>query len=446
MPKLTSQQIVEQSRKYTLFEWTAQAAASPIAIDRAEGSRFWDADGKRYLDFNSQLMNVNLGHGHQKLIQAIQDQVAQLAYVSPHHTTAVRAEAGRAVSEIVPMKDSKVFFTLGGAESNENAVKLARLYTGRHKVLARYRSYHGGTALAMTMTGDPRRWPSEPGAPGVVHILDPFCYRCPFGQKFGSCGMECTRHVEEVIQYEGPNQIAALIMETVVGTNGIIIPPADYLQRVRDICSKHGILMICDEVMSGFGRTGQWFAVNNWNVVPDIITMAKGLTCSYIPFGAVAVSGKIAEYFEDHVFAGGLTANSHPVGCAAAVAAIQIYREEKIIERARETGKLLGQLLDELKGRHPSVGEARHIGMFAIIDVVKDRRTHEAIVPFNAKASEMGPMVDVGRFLRENGVSTFVRWNTIHVNPPLVISEAELREGLAVIDEALKITDRAIGA
>jgi len=442
--QLTTEEITHLCREYTLFEWSAQAAIRPIVVDHAQGVYFWDTDGKRYIDFNSQLMNVNIGHGNKKVIQAIKDQADRLVYTSPFHATEVRGRLGQLLAEVTPGNLKKSFFTLGGAEANENAVKVARFYTGKHKIMARYRSYHGGTAGAITLTGDPRRWPAEPGIPGVVHFLDPYCYRCPFGQQVATCHLECARHLEEVIMYEGPHTIAAVILETVTGTNGIIIPPKDYLPQVRAICNKYGILLITDEVMSGFGRTGEWFAVDHWKVVPDIMSVAKGLTSGYVPLGATVISEPIGQFFDDHVFWGGLTYNSHALACATAIATINVYKEEGLIDNAKKMGKLLGQELEKLKAKHPSVGDVRYIGLFAIVELVKNRQTKEPMAPFNAKASEMGAMGKLSAFLRENGFYTFVRWNMIHVNPPLCINEAELKEGLAILDKGLEITDQAV--
>lgn len=442
--KLSSEDIIRLCREYTFFEWSAQSSVKPIPVDRAEGVYFWDTDGKRYLDFNSQLMNVNIGHSNKRVIQAIKDQADKLLYTSPFHATDVRGRLGKLLAEITPGDLKKSFFTLGGAEANENAVKIARYYTGKHKILARYRSFHGGTAAAITLTGDPRRWPAEPGMPGIIHFLDPYCYRCPFGQKIETCQLECAKHLEEVIMYEGAETIAAVLIETVTGTNGILAPPKDYLQQVRTLCDKNKILLICDEVMSGFGRCGEWFAVDNWSVVPDIITCAKGLTSGYVPLGTTIVSEKIGDYFEDHTLYAGLTCNSHALGCATAIATINVYKEDGLIENARKMGKVLGRELEKLKAKHPSIGDVRYIGLFSILEFVKDRKTKEPLVPFNAKASEMGAMSKLGSFLRENGFYTMVRWNSLHLNPPLCITEEQIMEGMAILDRGLAITDDAV--
>ncbi len=442
---LSRQEILDLSRETTLYEWTAQKAMQPMVIDRAKGIYFWDTDGKRYMDFNSQLMCVNIGHGDERVINAVKAQMDSLCYVAPTAaTTPIRAELGRLLKEITPGNLSKAFFTNGGAEANENAVKIARMVTGRHKIIARYRSYHGGTSGAMTLTGDPRRWAAEPGMPGVVRAMDPYRYRCRFCGDKPACSMDCLNNVEDVIMFEGAQNIAAIIVEPVTGTNGIIIPPDGYMQGLRELCTQHGIMLICDEVMSGFGRTGEWFAVDHWNVTPDIMTLAKGLTSAYVPLGATMVTDTIAEFFEDRPLYAGLTYNAHPVGCAAAVACINVYKEDNLIENARRMGEVLKVELNTLKERHPSIGDVRSIGLFSLVELVKNRETREPMTPYNPKASELGPMPQFNAFLRQNGLFTFVRWNTFFINPPLIITEEQLREGLAIIDQALEITDRAV--
>jgi taurine--2-oxoglutarate transaminase len=407
---------------------------------------FWDAEGKRYIDFSSQLMNVNIGHQHPKVIEAIKEQAGKLCYSHPGMATEPRGRLGEILAKITPGDLRKTFFCLGGAEANENAIKMARLFTGRHKILAHYISYHGATHGAIALTGDNRRWPVEPTMPGVVHVLNPYCYRCPFGWTRETCHRECIDHIEEVIQYEGPDQIAAIFLEGVVGSNGIIVPPDDYWPRMREICDKHGILLISDEVMSGFGRTGKWFAVDNWGVAPDIMTMAKGITSGYVPLGAVVVSGEIAEYFEDHKLWCGLTYSAHPLSCAAGVAAIKVYEEDGLIENAAEMGLHLRMRLEELKGKHPSVGDVRAIGLFSVIEVVKDKSTKEPMATRNAKGAELETMNQVGKFLREHGLFTFIKANMIFIVPPLCITESQTDEGLEIIDRALNIPDEAARA
>ena len=427
---LTGDEIVRLTKAHTLFEWSAQSKVDPIPVAGAKGCWFWTPEGKRYLDFNSQLMCVNIGHGHERVIRAIQQQAEALAYVNPFMASAPRAKLGRRLAAITPGDIDTFFFTNGGAEANENAVKLARQFTGRHKILARYRSYHGGTAGAITLTGDPRRWAAEPGLPGIVHVLDPWHGIQRGWQDVGTALAD----LEEVIQYEGAQTIAAFILEPVVGTNGVLVPPDGYLQGVRELCTKHGILLIADEVMSGFGRTGHWFAVNHWNVVPDLMTMAKGLTSAYVPLGAVGMRRAIADHFTDKVFYGGLTYNSHPLACAAALATLDVYEDEDLIGNARRLGVLMDGLLRDLQSRHRVVGGTRSIGLFGIVELVKDRETMEPLAPYNGTSE---PMQRLARFFRENGLYTFVRWNTFFTNPPLCITEAELRQGFDIIDRAL---------
>jgi taurine--2-oxoglutarate transaminase len=437
--RLTGEEIVALSRKHTIFEWSAQSKVDPIPVARSEGIYFWTPEGKRFIDFNSQLMCVNVGHGDRRVVEAIQRQAAQLAYANPFMATEPRARLGAKLAEIAPGDIDVFFFTNGGAESVENAIKIARSVTGRHKILARYRSYHGGTAGAMTLTGDPRRWANEPGLAGVVHVLDPY-----HGIERGwDTAEQSLAMLDEVIQLEGPGTIAAFILEPVTGTNGILIPPEGYLKGVRDLCTRHGILMICDEVMSGFGRTGEWFAVNHWNVVPDLLTMAKGLTSAYVPLGAVGMRREIAERFRDKPFPGGLTYNSHPLACAAALATIAVYEEDDLIANAKRMGEVMRSIHLDLEERHPSVGATRSIGLFGIVELVRDPRTRQPLAPFNGTSEEM---MALGRFFRQEGLYTFLRWHSFFTNPPLTITEKEMREAFAIIDRGLDITDKATGA
>jgi len=434
---MSGEEMVALSKKHTLFEWSAQSKVDPIPVARAKGIYFWTPEGKRFIDFNSQLMCVNIGHGDERVLRAIREQSETLAYANPFMATEARARLGAKLAAITPGDIDVFFFTNGGAEANENAIKLARLSTGRHKILARYRSYHGGTAGSMMLTGDPRRWASEPGMPGVVHVLDPY-----HGIARGwDTAEQSLAMIEEVIQLEGPNNIAAFILESVTGTNGVLVPPDGYMQGVRALCDKYGILMICDEVMAGFGRTGEWFAINHWNVVPDIITMAKGLTAAYVQLGAVGMRRAVADQFKDKVFYGGLTYNSHPLACAAALAVISVYEEDQLIDNARRMGAVMRQLLDDLARKHPSVGAARSIGLFGLVELVRDRAKKVPLAPFNGTSDEMAAL---GKFFRQEGLYTFVRWNTFFTNPPLCITEAELREAFAIIDRGLEITDRAV--
>jgi len=436
-PAMTGKEIVDLTKKHTLYEWSAQSKVDPIPVARAKGIYFWTPEGKRFIDFNSQLMSVNIGHGDERVVRAITEQASMLAYANPFMATEVRARLGQKLAEIAPGDIDTFFFTNGGAEANENAIKLARFYTGRHKILARYRSYHGATAGAITLTGDPRRWAAEPGMPGVVHVLDPY-HGIERGWESADSALAL---LEETIQLEGPHTIAAFILETVTGTNGVLVPPDGYLEGVRELCDKYGILMIADEVMSGFGRTGEWFAVNHWKVVPDLMTMAKGLTSSYIPLGAVGMRQRIARHFDDKVFYGGLTYNSHPMGCATALATIRVYEEDNLIENARRMGKVLKGLGADIQKKHASVGAVRSIGLFGIVELVRSQKTREPMAPFNGTSDEMTAL---GKFFRESGLYTFVRWNTFFTNPPLCINEEQLREAFAIIDRGLEITDAAV--
>jgi taurine--2-oxoglutarate transaminase len=434
---MTGEDMIALSKKHTLFEWAAQSKVDPIPVARAKGIYFWTPEGKRFIDFNSQLMCVNIGHGDERVLRAIQEQAEQVAYANPFMATEPRARLGAKLAEITPGDIEVFFFTNGGAEANENAIRLARLATGRHKILARYRSYHGATAGSITLTGDPRRWAAEPGLPGVVHVLDPY-----HGIARGwESAEESLSMLDEIIQLEGAHTIAAFILESVTGTNGVLVPPDGYLQGVRQLCDKHGILMICDEVMSGFGRTGEWFAVDHWKVVPDIITMAKGLTAAYVQLGAVGMRRSIADQFKDKVFYGGLTYNSHPVACAAALAAIGVYEEDHLIENARRMGALMADLMTDLALRHPSVGAVRSIGLFGLVELVRDRAKQIPLAPFNGTSEEMAAL---GRFFRQEGLYTFVRWNTFFTNPPLCITEDQMREAFQIIDRGLAITDQAV--
>lgn len=429
---MTSEDMIRLSREYTFFSWSVQSAVHPIPITRGQGVYFWDADGKRYIDFSSQLMNLNIGHQHPKVIRAIQEQAAKLCYAHPSMATEARAVLGEKIAAVTPGNLKKTFFCLGGAEANENAIKIARQYTGKHKILARYKSYHGATHGAIALTGDYRRLPVEPAMPGAVHFLDPYCYRCPFGWTRDTCHSECIRHVEDVIKYEGPDHIAAIIMEGITGSNGLLVPPDDYWPRVREICDKYGILLISDEVMSGWGRTGKWFAVDHWNVVPDIITTAKGITAGYVPLGAVIVSEKIAQYFEDNMLWCGLTYSAHPLACAAGSATISVYEEDGLIENAANLGVYLGERLETLKTSHPSVGDVRYIGLFSALELVTNKASKEPCPVMGA----------IGQFLRANGLFTFIFGSVLFIVPPLCITAAQLDEGLSIIEQALAIGDK----
>jgi taurine--2-oxoglutarate transaminase len=435
--RMTSEEIVALSRAHTFFSWSIQGALDPIAIDRAEGVYLYTPEGDRILDFNSQLMSVNVGHGDRRIVDAIIEQATRLQFVQPAFATEIRARLGAKLAEILPGDMDKVFFTLGGAEAIENAIKLARHMTGRYKILARYRAYHGATMGAISLTGDPRRWANEPGLVGVVRYPDTHRW----GEKEPRRAEESLQGLEDVIRYEGAGTIAAVFLETIVGTNGILIPPDGYIAGVREICDRHGILMVCDEVMAGFGRTGRWFAVDHWDTVPDLMTMAKGLTSSYLPLGAVAMRRHVADAFETKMFYGGLTYSSHPVSLAASLATIGVYEEDGLIEHAARLGPVMRAHHERLAARHPSVGAHRNLGLFGILDLVRSQDPWTPMTPFNGTSDEMKA---VGRYLREHGLYTMILNNSIHTNPPLSITEDQLAEGFEIIDAALEIADRAV--
>mgnify|MGYP001264757663 CR=1 FL=1 len=447
MQTITDAEILPLSLEHGFWTWSAQGKVSPIPVQRAKGVYFWDVDGKRYLDFNSMVMCVNIGHGDERVINAIVQQARELPFAGPPMATRPRALLGKLLAEVTPGDLNRFLFTLGGADANENAIKLARAYTGRHKILARYRSYHGATAGAMAATGDPRRLAWEPNLmPGVVHFLDPYRYRSTFHRtnpdiSEADFALDYLNHLEEIIQYEGPQTIAAILLETVTGTNGVIIPPQGYLQGVRQLCDRYGILLIADEVMSGFGRTGKWFAVDHWNVVPDLMTMAKGLTSAYAPLGAVAMRPQIAEFFNERVYQGGLTYNSHPISLAAAAANIQVMQEDHIVERAAAMGPVLHRMLTDLGEQHPSVGEVRSIGLFGVIELVRDRKTRQPMAPYNGASPEMAAL---RQYMLDHGVYLYTHWHTVLIIPPLIITEEQLAEGFAVLNQALEITDRVV--
>ncbi len=444
---LPDDEILPLSKEHVFWTWSAQSKVNPIAVKRAKGVYFWDVDDKRYLDFNSMTMCVNIGHGDERVIKAMQEQAAELCYAAPGMTTKIRALASQAVAGVTPGgKLSKILFTLGGADANENAIKLARGYTGRHKILARYRSYHGASAGAMASTGDPRRVAWEPNLmTGVVHFLDPYRYRSTFHRTTPDISEEefahdYVNHLEEIILYEGPESIAGILMESVTGTNGLIIPPDGYMQGVRTLCNKYGIVMIADEVMSGFGRTGKWFAVDHWEVIPDVITMAKGLTSAYAPLGAVAMKPEIAAAFDEQVFESGLTYTSHPISLAAALANITVIKDDKLVEHAAGMGSVLRRMLTDLGEAHASIGEVRSIGLFGIIELVKDRKTKEPMAPWNGSSAEM---VALKKYCSDHGLFLYTHWHTVLIIPPLIITEGQLKEGMDVLDKALAIPDKA---
>ena len=435
-----SKKVVQENRDYTMFSWSVQATSNPLHMTRGEGVWFWDGDDNRWLDFSSQLINLNVGHQHPKVLEAIKKQVDELCFAGPGFATEPRGALGKKLSEVTGL--AKSFFTLGGAEANENAMKIARLVTGRDKIITRYRSYHGATMGSMTASGDPRRWPVEPGIPGIVRAFDPYCYRCPFGQKVETCARECVSHIEEIIQMEGPLNVAAVMVEGITGSNGLLVPPDDYYPRLRALCDKYGILLIDDEVMCGFGRTGKWLATQHYGVKPDIVSCAKGLTSGYLPLGAVIVSEAIANYFENHMLWGGLTYSGHPVCCAAAVANLSVYEEEHIFANVERQGRYLASRLEAMKRKYACVGDVRYKGLFSVLELVKDKASREPLAPFNGSGPEMAKLAS---HLKSKHLYAFSRFNMLWVCPPLIISENELSHGLDIIEQALVLVDQALG-
>ena len=445
MIDLPDSEILPLSMEHNFWTWSAQSRVNPIPIKRAKGVYFWDTVNKRYLDLNSMVMCANIGHSDERVINAMIDQIRELPFAGPGMATKPRAMLGKLLVEVVPPGLTKFLYTLGGADANENAIKLARAYTGKFKILTRYRSYHGASYGAIAATGDPRRVAWEPTVmPGVVHFLDPYRYRSTFHRLNPNVSeaefcCDYLNHLEEIIQYEGPDTIAAVMMESVTGTNGIFIPPAGYMEGVRRLCDRYHILMIADEVMSGFGRTGEWFAVDHWKVVPDIMTMAKGLTSGYAPLGCVAMKPEIAATFNTRVFQGGLTYNGHPVSLAAAIANIQVIQQDDLVAKAKKTGKVMADMLAELVERHPSVGEVRSIGLFGAIELVKNKKSREPVAPFGGSSAEMNLLKQV---LSDHGVYLYTHWNIILLIPPLIITEDQLAEGLEIIEKGIEITDK----
>ncbi len=444
LPSLSEEQVRRDDRAHVFHSWSAQAQIEPLPIAEARGSHFWDYAGTRYLDFSSQLVNVNIGHQHPRLVAAIQEYAGRLCTVAPSFANDMRSEAARLLAGLAPGTLNKVFFTNGGADANEHAVRMARLHTGRSKVLATYRSYHGGTSGAIALTGDPRRWGSEPGLPGVVHFWGPYPYRSAFHARTEEEETERSlQHLRDTIMVEGAGTVAAIMLETVVGTNGILVPPPGYLAGVRRICDEHGILLVADEVMSGFGRCGEWFAVDHWDVTPDLITFAKGVNSGYVPIGGVLIADAVADTFADRAYPGGLTYSGHPLACASAVASMTIMREERIVEHARELGTdVIGPALAKLAENHPSVGEVRGLGVFWALELVRDRETREPLVPYNAAGAAAAPMNEVAAECKRRGLWPFVHFNRVHVVPPCTTTADEVAEGIEVLDEALTLADR----
>jgi taurine--2-oxoglutarate transaminase len=440
-----AQEIIQDNLDYTLFSWSKQKGLAPIAVKHAEGVYLYDYDDKRYIDFSSGLINVNIGHGNQRVTAAVVKQMQEVSYVTPGCVTQARGELGKKLAEITPGNLQKTLFTVCGASAIENAIKLARLYTGRHKIITRYRAFHGASYGAMTAGGDPRKLALDSQqVPNIVHVEDPYCYRCPFGKEITTCSRECVSHVERVIEFEGPENVAAILMEGESGSSGCIKYPPDYLQKIRAICDKHGILLIADEVMSGFGRTGKWFACDLHGVVPDMIATAKGITAGYLPLGALIVSDTIAAHFNEHVLWLGLTYSAHPVACAAGVEVLKIYEDEHLIENAAAMGTYIEARVEEMKLQHPCIGDFRNTGLLGCIELVKNRITKEPMAPFNAKPEEMVIMNKVAGKLKQLGMYAFVRWNYVFIAPPLSITREQVEEGLAMIDEALAIADEYV--
>lgn len=440
-----SEEIIQNNLDYTLFSWSKQKGISPIAVKYGKGVYLYDYDDKKYIDFSSGLMNVNIGHGNQRVTDAVVKQMQEICYVTPSCVTKVRGELGKKLASITPPGLNKTLFTVCGATAIDNAIKLARMYSGRHKIIARYRSFHGASYGSLSAGGDPRKLPADSQqSPNFVHVEDPFCYRCPFGQKFGSCEYECISHIERVIEFEGPANVAAVLMEGESGSSGCIKYPVDYFKKLRAICDKHGILLIVDEVMSGFGRTGSWFGINNHGVVPDIIATAKGLTAGYIPFGALILSDKIASHYDDIPLMLGLTYSAHAVACAAALEVLKIYEDEDLINNAAEIGKYIEEKVAEMALKHPSIGDFRNTGLLGCIELVKNRTSKEPMAPFNAKPDEMVIMNKVAAKIKELGMYTFVRWNYIFIAPPLCINRQQVDEGLSIISQAIAIADEYV--
>jgi len=438
-----NEEIIKNNLDFTLFSWSKQGGLNPINASYAEGSYIYDRDGKRYLDFSSQLMNVNIGHGNQRITDAVANQMKQVSYVYPGMATEIRGKLGKKIASITPGNLTKTFFTLGGAEAIENSIKLARIYTGRHKIITQYRSYHGATYGAITASGDPRRFPVDSQAmPNVVHVENPYAYRCPWhSDTIEECGERALAHLERVIKFENPESVAAILFEGESGSSGCIKYPPLYFKGVREICDKYGILLIDDETMSGFGRTGKMFGINHHDVTPDIMVMAKGLTSGYLPLGAMVVTNTIANHFNENPMIIGLTYSAHPVSCAAALENLNIIEEESLVERAAEMGKYIEAEVEKLKMKHKSIGDFRNTGLLGCIELVKNRETKEPTVPWNAKPAEMEPTTRMAAKIRELGMFTFVRWNWIFIAPPLNVSKAEVDEGLKIISQAIAIAD-----
>jgi len=439
---MDSNEIKQMDKEHIIHSWVVNDGLDPLVVKDVDGPYIIDGEGNRILDFACGSVCVNVGHKHPKIVAAIQAQAESICYIRPSFTCESRAALGKALAEVTPGDLNKFFFTVTGAESNENAVKMARFYTGKEKILARYISYHGASYGAATLTGDPRRIKAEPGIPGVVHVMDPYCYRCPFKLTYPHCELQCAEHIRQVVDFENPDTIAAIILEPVTGSCGCMIPPDGYLQRIREICDEYGILLIADEVMMGLGRTGKWFSVDHWDVVPDIMTMAKGLTNGYLPLGAVALRDEISDLLYKQPLSCGLTYLAHPVCCAAGTASLDVLKEEKILENCQAMGQILATELEVLKEKHVCVGDVRSIGLMACLELVKNRETKEPLVPYGASGKATALSKEISSRLKAKGLFTIVRWSFLFVTPPLNITEEQLRFGLSIIDEVLEVVDQ----
>lgn len=440
---MNGKEVIEKHLKYNLQSWSVQGNLNPKAIEKADNIYLWDYDGNRYTDMSAQLVNMNLGHGNKEIGDAIKEQVDKFCFMAPSYAVESRSALAEKVVGLMPDNIGKVFFTNAGADANENAIKMARMYTGRNKVMSRYRSYHGSSFGAGNLTGEPRRFPLEPGIPGFIKFFDPYVYRekIDFASE-EEAGKFYVEKLREQILYEGADSIAAIVMETITGSNGVIIPPSNYLPGVRKLCDEYGIMMICDEVMAGFGRTGKMFAFENFDVKPDIVTFAKGVTCGYVQLGGVAVSKEIAAYFDDHLLSCGLTYSGHPLACAAGNACVDYYETHHVLDNVNKVGAVLGEILEQLKEKYQIIGDVRYIGLFSAIELVKDRKTKEPLVPYGKDPE--GKMGKIIKMLQERGFMTYSHENMILIAPPLIITEEQLREEMKKMDEVMEIADKTM--
>lgn len=438
---MESAEIKKIDKEHIIHSWVVNDDLDPLVVKDVAGTYLIDGKNNQILDFACGSVCVNIGHKHPKIVAAIQQQAEHICYIRPEFTCESRAAFGKALAQVTPGDLDKFFFTVSGAESVENAVKMARFFSKKHKILSRYMSYHGASYGAATLSGDPRRIKAEPGISGVIHVMDPYCYRCPFKLTYPDCDLHCAEYIRDVIRFEDPETIAAIFVEPVEGSCGCIIPPDGYLQRLRMICDEYDILLVVDEVMMGLGRTGRWFAVDHWAVVPDIMTLAKGLTNGYLPLGAVAVTEKISQELYQQPLSCGLTYLAHPLSCACAKASIEVLKEEKIIENCQSMGEILAKELETLKQKHPCIGDARSLGLMACLELVKNKKTKEPLVPYGAKGKAMALSKEISKRLREKGLFTIVRWSFLLITPPLNITKSQLKQGLEIIDDILNFVD-----